>query len=249
MKKVRYYILIIGLLVSSSAFSQKWKLSRSEVGGGIGIANYFGDIGGAEQSKMLGFGDIDLENTRFSFSGFYRYRIYERFSIKGGLNYARIHGADKNSANEGRNYAFSTNLYELYGQVEYHITEEKQMVTYNAMSLRGKLKKMNADINFYAFLGIGGSYFKSTPLESFETSTRYVGDKNMSLIVPVGLGLKYPLSPKTSLGLEVGRRFTLTDYIDGFSPEQSESRDTYYFTVINVSYKLERKAKRPEYRF
>jgi hypothetical protein len=141
-------------------------------------------------------------------------------------------------------------MFELSGHIEYHITEEKTVVSYKSMSLRGKLKKFNAGLNFYVFLGVGGAYFKPKALDNFSSSDRYVGNKNLGLVVPFGLGIKYPISSKTYVGLELGRRFITSDYLDGFSPELSEARDLYYFTVINVSYKIKKKSnRRPEYRF
>ncbi|MCK5171433.1 MAG: hypothetical protein KAQ75_16255, partial [Bacteroidales bacterium] len=77
--------------------------------------------------------------------------------------------------------------------------------------------------------------------------SRFVDNKNLALVIPVGLGLKYPLTSTTQIGLELGGRYTTTDYIDGFSPyPSSEHRDIYYFTVINVSTKIKRKRRRSQ---
>ncbi|PLX19802.1 MAG: hypothetical protein C0597_04905, partial [Marinilabiliales bacterium] len=59
-----------------------------------------------------------------------------------------------------------------------------------------------------------------------------------------------PLSTATYIGFEIGARFTTTDFIDGFSPEASNSKDLYYFSVISVSTKIKKKSnRRPEIRF
>ncbi len=250
--KTSKYILILGLvLIPVLTFSQRWKLSRSEYVYGVGISNYFGDIGGANTAGASGFADLDIGSTRPGLSFGYRYKLYERISLKGGLMYARFHGSDVKSINEARNYTFSSNLFELTGQLEYHLTEEKAVVSYRSMSLRGKLRKFNAGINLYVFVGVGGAYFKPKASDDFISSERFVNNKNLGLVVPFGLGFKYPLSTDTYVGLEFGRRFVTSDYIDGFSPEASEARDVYYFTVINVSYKIKKKrsGRRPEYRF
>jgi len=232
------------------SYSQRWKLSRSEMVYGVGISTYVGDLGGASEEDAMALMDFDLASTRPALEIGYRYKMYERISVKASLTYGRFHGSDVSSKNENRDYSFSANLFELSGQVEYHITEEKTVVSYKSMSMRGKLKKFNAGVNLYVFLGIGGSYFKPKALDSFSSSERYDGNKNLGLVVPFGLGLKYPISTKTYVGLEIGRRFISSDYLDGFSPEQSEARDVYYFTVINVTYKIKRKSNRkPQYRF
>jgi len=250
MKKYKYIVLVVLMVIPSLVFSQRWKLSRAEYMYGIGVSNYFGDIGGASTSDASSFLDIDIVNTRYVLSVGYRYRLYDRIAVKGSFSYANFYGADANSVNEGRNYSFKANLFELSGHVEYHITKEKQMVSYSSMSLRGKLRKVNAGINFYVFAGLGGAYFKPKSLEGSSYDGRYEGNKNLSLVFPVGFGAKYPISTRAYVGLELGRRFVTSDYIDGFKPEAGQKKDTYYFTVISVSYKIKKKNnRRPEYRF
>lgn len=250
MGKYKYIILLVIVLVPALGFAQRWKLSRAEYMYGIGISNYFGDIGGANSSDAFSLLDLDIANTRYVLSVGYRYRLYQRIAVKGSLSYANLYGSDVNSSNENRDYSFKSNLFELSGHIEYHITEEKQMVSYSSMSLRGKLRKVNAGINFYVFAGLGGAYFIPKSLEGSSYNGRFDGNKHLSLVFPIGLGVKYPISTRSYIGLELGRRFVTSDYIDGFSPELSEKKDAYYFTVISVSYKIKKKSnRRPEYRF
>lgn len=250
MKTSKFLVLLVLMLVPTLMYSQRWKLSRSEYIYGIGVSNYFGDIGGSKKEDASGFADIDIVNTRPSLAVGYRYKLYEKIAVKANLTYANIHGSDEKSINEGRNYSFTTNMFELNGHVEYHITEEKAVVSYKSMSLRGKLKKFNAGLNLYVFAGVGVAYFKPKALDDFSASSRYIDNKNLGLVVPFGVGLKYPISTKSYIGLEFGRRFITSDYVDGFSPELSNSRDVYYFTVISVSTKIKKKSnRRPEYRF
>lgn len=249
MGKYKYIILLVIVLVPALGFAQRWKLSRAEYMYGIGISNYFGDIGGANSSDASSLLDLDIANTRYVLSVGYRYRLYQRIAVKGSLSYANLYGSDVNSSNENRDYSFKSNLFELSGHIEYHITEEKQMVSYSSMSLRGKLRKVNAGINFYVFAGLGGAYFKPKAIGG-SNSSGYNPNKNLSLVFPVGLGIKYPITMRSYIGLEFGRRFITTDYIDGYSAEASEKKDAYYFTVISVSYKIKKKSnRRPEYRF
>ncbi len=249
MKSYKYILLFSLLIIPTLVFSQKWKLSRSEYVYGIGISNYFGDIGGSSKADAFGITDLDLAYSRPVLAVGYRYKLYERIAVKANLSYANIHGSDAKSINEGRNYSFTTNMFELNGHVEYHITKEMHMVSYKSMSMRGKVKKFNTGINFYVFAGIGGAYFKPKAKDSFVGSSRFVDNKNLTFVFPVGLGLKYPLTGTTYIGLELGCRFTTTDFIDGFKPENSDSNDIYYFTVINVSTKIKKKKRRSDYRF
>ena len=249
MKGFKYILLFYLMLISTSGFSQKWKLSRSEYIYGIGISNYFGDIGGASKADASGIADLDLAYSRPVLAVGYHYKMLERIAVKGNLTYANIHGSDVNSLNEARNNTFTANMFELNGHVEYHITKEMQMVSYNKMSMRGKVNKFNVGVNIYIFAGIGGAYFKPKAVDNLVNDSRFNDSKNLALVFPVGLGLKYPLTSTTYIGLELGGRFTTTDYIDGFSSESSTSKDLYYFTVINVSTKIKRSKRRPLMRF
>jgi uncharacterized protein DUF6089 len=236
MKASKSFILVILMLIPTITFSQRWKLSRSEYSYGIGISNYFGDIGGSINTDASGFADIDIANTRPSLAVGYRYKLHERIAAKANLTYANFHGSDVKSINEGRNNSFSTNMFELNGHIEFHITKEKTVVSYKTMSMRGKLRRFNAGFNVYMFAGAGVAYF--------------IDNKNFGIVVPFGIGVRYPITTKSSIGLEFGRRFITSDYVDGFNTESSEAKDVYYFTVINVSYKIKRKSNsRKELRF
>ena len=132
------------------------------------------------------------------------------------------------------------------------LTEEKQVVTYQTMSMRGKLQKFNKGINLYIFAGVGGAYFKPKAFDGLADGPRsdeFTGNKNLSFVFPMGIGFKYPLTSTTFIGLELGGRFTTTDFIDGYESKTSDSKDLYYFTVINVSTKIKRVKRRQEIRF
>lgn len=249
MKKQFSLLIIILLLLPFFSYGQKWKLNRQELIGGVGLANYFGDIGGAEDPDASILLDVDFAYTRPNLMVGYRYRLADRLAVKGSLTYANFYGWDKSSKNEARDYAFSSNLIELYGHIEYHITPEKQLITYSTMSLRSGLKKLNASINVYVFVGIGGAYFKPKAKENFVGSDRFNDSKNLALVLPVGIGAKYPLRSDLFIGMEFSPRFTTTDYIDGFSPNLSENNDLYYLTTIYVSYKIKQKNRKPKIRY
>ena len=249
MKKQITLLYIILFLIPVFSYGQKWKLTRQEIMGGVGIANYFGDIGGAADPDASVIADVDFAYTRPNLMIGYRYRLTERLAAKGSLTYANFYGSDAGSKNEARNYAFSSNLIELYGHVEYHITKEQQLITYSTMALRSGLKRLNASINVYVFAGLGGSYFKPKAKEEFLGSERFNGGKNLALVFPVGLGAKYPLRSDLFIGMELTARLTTSDYIDGFSPDASNANDLYYLTTIYVSYKIKPKSRRPNIRY
>jgi len=59
------------------------------------------------------------------------------------------------------------------------------------------------------------------------------------IVLPVGLGGKYPLSEKISLAAETSYRMTFTDYLDGFSEVANPKKKDYYFThSIGIIYQF-----------
>jgi len=50
--------------------------------------------------------------------------------------------------------------------------------------------------------------------------------------------MQYGIDKRWAASFEVGRRFTTSDYLDGFSSEGSKKKDMYYFALISVNYKF-----------
>jgi hypothetical protein len=93
-----------------------------------------------------------------------------------------------------------------------------------------------SDIHLYLFGGIGGVLSNPKPLKDFNLIIR--DDQKFGLVFPLGVGVKYSIDTKWSIGAEFGPRFTLTDGIDGYVSDFSDHNDFYYFTSINAIYKL-----------
>lgn len=241
-------ITLVGALWGLTADAQLWKLSNKEIYGGLGTSHYFGDIGGANSSSSFNPADLDIASTRPSVTLGMRYRFAERFAARGNFGFGMLHSSDVGSVNENRNYAFKTILLEMSGQLMFSITEEKQVISYSAMNMRQGLRKFNARPHIYAFAGIGGAYFSPKALDDLEGSGRFDNSSSIALSFPVGLGIRYPFSPRTWVGFELGGRITTSDYIDGFTSQYSSSNDVYYFSQFFVSYKLKSNRFKPRRR-
>lgn len=222
------------------SFSQRWKLQRTEVTGGIGGTHYFGDIGGtADENNWMGLKDIEIVNTRPNINIGGRYRLEEDMSIKANVVFGYLEGDDANSKNEVRNYAFSSTVLEISGQFEYSLIPESIPVNFSIGNVRRGLIRSSANLNTYVFLGLGGVFFDVKPLDDLKDSDRFDSSKSMSFVVPVGVGVKYPINNQIHIGFELGGRWTSTDYIDGFTSQFSKHNDIYYFTLLNVVFKIE----------
>ncbi len=103
----------------------------------------------------------------------------------------------------------------------------------------GTFKKMLSPY-FFGGLGLG---IWSDPKPNFngrssDGITRDLADggSGSTLVLPVGLGLRWYLSPKTSLALEHSRRITGSDYLDGVSAAANPNEnDVYAFTTLGVN--------------
>src|SRR6185369_3260589 len=89
---------------------------RWDYGFALGVSNYLGDMGGKEKTRRDFVADMKLAETRWDMGGFMRYKINQRISVKGELNYLRIQGNDALSSNTGRharNLSFWNDIFEL----------------------------------------------------------------------------------------------------------------------------------------
>jgi opacity protein-like surface antigen len=237
---------IVFLLLSSSGFSQQWKLAPLELFGGIPTFQYFGDIGGsATESNLLGLKDISLSKLRPGITLGARYQIIKPLLIKGSYSFGLLAQSDINSINEARNYAFSAMINEVAFAAEFYlIPESDENYFYSIMQVRGGLRHYRQPLSLYVTLGAGGVHYKVTAKDALINSSRFDNSKSLTIVVPVGIGIKYAVMPKISLGAELLARYTMTDYLDGVTTNFSEFNDIYYSLNLTVNYKIQKRVKR-----
>ena len=236
MKRTALLILVLSLLYPASTHAQVWKMKRYEAIVGIGTSNYFGDIGGYSNGEnALGLKDISISSTRPSIYLGARYKVHEVLAVKLNLIFGFFSGSDAGGINDARNFEFSAFIFEPSVQVEYSFLKEKEAQSYLMMKGSG-MKSFRSSISSYVFLGIGGGFFSTKAKENL---VNFDFDYNKTtLVVPMGLGVKYGLNSNWSIGFELGGRLTTTDYLDGYTSSYSQSNDMYYFAVINLVYKM-----------
>jgi len=232
--------------------SQAWKYRRYEAWGALSAFQYYGDIGAVEDLQFLkGFNQVNFLINRPGFSLGMIYRYKERWYIQGSNSFGYFVQSDKNtSRNRARNFAFSTIIDEFSIQGLYFLTKESDKHFYNSIWNRRErgFKKIFQPISIYTFAGVGGALFWVTPKESFVGSPRFVGNKHVAIAFPIGFGLKFAYSPSYSMSIEIGRRFTTTDFLDGFTSQYSKHNDVYYILNFKATYRFE-KSNRIHHRF
>ncbi len=190
-----------------------------EYGGGLGISNYLGDIGGKEKTRRDFIADLKLAKTRWDVNGFVRYKLpmFQAVSVKGTLTYLRITGDDKLSINPGRNARnlnFRNDMFELAANAQWNFYHNTDL---------GKSYMFRIAFTSYVFAGVSGfysnpkalyngSYVKLRPL-----TTEGVEYKPIGLALPVGMGFTFTLKKRHKISWELNWRTTFTDYLDDIS--------------------------------
>ena len=210
------------IITSLSAYSQYYV----DYGFSIGASNYLGEFGGGEGTRRDGFVDMKLNYTKWTLGGFYRYRISNRFGVKGSLNYIRLSGDDAktdNPARRARNLNFKNDMFELIANGELYIYKVNDV---------GRTGRYSTDFNLYFYGGVGlfysnpkgqtdaGDWVSLKPLQ-----TEGVSYSSFNFTIPLGIGFYYTINRKYRLGMEVGWRTTFTDYIDDASTVYTTNYD------------------------
>lgn len=231
-------------LNAQKRYSRNTNKNVFEVYAGIGITNFLGDLGGANQIGTNFAKDLDIEATRpvLTIGGkyFYHPRIAQRLS----LSYGWLRGDDKwtrEPARENRSLNFRTPIFEVNTGFEIYLLTESAPKNRYALS-RARTKGQNP-VGIYLFGGVGGFYFnpKGQMLKENDPSygewvalqpLRTEGQgwvntrspyQRFQLCVPMGLGFTFRLAPEWRLGLDLGLRKTFTDYVDDVSTQYVDS--------------------------
>ncbi len=226
----RRLLLLIILILPLMANAQRNKRYKWEACIGIGATNFLGDLGGANQIGTNGFKDLEFSLTKPGLSGNARYRKGRYWGYKGGFYWGQVWGYDYLTTERyrhNRNLHFKSNIFEFSVMGEFYFTKERPGHVYRYKKLKGW---KHIDMQVYLMAGIGGFYYNPKgsyagtwiPLQPLGTEGQGVkpGTKKysrVSVCIPVGIGFKYALDRRWSIGLEIGMRKTFTDYIDDAS--------------------------------
>jgi hypothetical protein len=229
---MRNLLLTLVFVIASTftGFSQYYV----DYGFSVGASNYLGEIGGGEGPRRGGFVDMKLNYTRWTLGGFYRYRISNRFAVKGALTYIRLSGDDAKTDNphrRGRNLNFRNDMFELTANGELYIYKVNDV---------GRTGRYSTDFNLYLYGGVGmfysnpqgqtssGDWIALQPLK-----TEGVDYGRLNLTIPLGVGFYYTINRKYRLGMDIGWRTTFTDYIDDVSDVYVTQTDPLSASMAN----------------
>jgi hypothetical protein len=237
-KKILLGISLL-LFLSSIVRAQRWKYERYEFSFGLGISNFLGDLGGANQVGTHYFQDYEFSETKIATAIGIRYKLSRYFALKTHFTYGQVGGDDKLTKEFFRNYRnlnFTSDIWEWNMNFEGAFQEEQIGHRYNYRRVKGL---RTYELYMYAFAGVGVFYFdpktvvngKTYDLHDLHTEGQGLPGTNANGLaypnnyslfqpcIPLGVGFKYTLDRKWGVNLELGIRKTFTDYIDDVSRE------------------------------
>jgi hypothetical protein len=229
MKKAFVFLLLAALPFLSLA--ERWKSYRYDVLYGVGATNFLGDLGGANSIATHVLKDLNWSSTRPALSIGMRYRLNEYMAVRSNICLGRVYGDDsktKEPFRQNRNLSFASNIYEFNTNLEVAFMREQIGRKYR---LRGVHGRRGFELYSYGFVGLGVFYFNPVALDDANTWIKLqpLHTEGQGLIpsrkeyhrvavsLPVGIGFKYGLNRRYSIGIQYGLHYTLTDYIDDVS--------------------------------
>jgi hypothetical protein len=191
-------------------FTADTKAQFVEIGGFGGVLSFNGDV---NEGAIL-------PNTNAGFGGFVRYSPHSRFGIKLGVVSGKLEANDRVSQYphiRERNLSFESSLSEISLIGEFNILPFFP------------LKPAQV---FAPYLGLGLAVVFFNPKTKYQgewVDLQPVGTEGQGLsgyskpydlvgvAIPLVFGFKYSIGGRINIGLEIGYRFTFTDYIDDVS--------------------------------
>jgi len=232
--------LVLFMMPFKSAFSQYYFYDNSsyntpvmfELGGSIGIMNCLTDIGGTKGLGGHFLKDLNLGNNQFNGSVYFSATYKEAIALRIEGSFGKVKAYDSilkdvRTTTRGRyerNLSFSSKITEVSLIAEFY--PKFIFINWNA--------REDLPSNFSPYLMAGVGYFSFNPqtelngrtvdLQPLSTEGQGFAEypnrkpyKLQQINIPVGLGLKFELSPMLNLRTEFLYRILSTDYLDDVS--------------------------------
>jgi hypothetical protein len=239
MRKVVLSSAMFILLISFANAQALWKTKRVELTAGLGTTQFFGDIGGfTPEDNILGFKDMTFKQTRFNFSFDITYRIIQDANLRLNLAYGMFKANDERGSNIARGYESTTTLFEPTIIGEYYIIKNRTEGSFLFSRGRGgSLRNFFETLDFYLFTGVGGLSYNVKGNDKLVAHPGFT-EGGFTAVIPAGIGINMIFSPEFNFGVELGGRYSFSDYLEGYTSQYSKSNDVYYFLNVTATYKM-----------
>lgn len=218
MRKLVLTLICLSILLSdaySQSFYRRGIDRRLVVYGTAGLSSYFGELTNPG----------DYFDTKLNFGTGLEYNAYDRFAVRGGVQWFRIGGSDIEADPDfeqgrgARNLSFkSDNLEIMLGGAIYLFSND-------ASFTKRKI------INPYVFGGAALVFFNpKAELDGISHSLRPLKTEGVSygrtaMAFPLGFGVKLKATNYFDISIEGAYRFTNTDYLDDVSTVYLDSSE------------------------
>lgn len=245
MKRPVLILFLVSFLFSLNvpeAGAQLWKMRRFEVSGGLGPSFFFGDVGGfSPKENVLGFKDLSFLQTRYNFNASAKYRIMEDLNIRLSLTGAKLRATDARGSNEGRMMESSIFIFEPALIGEFYFIKNENENSYLFSKGQAGFRRIINSLDVYAFSGFGGASYSVNGNDKLVSAGMETG--GFTAVIPVGAGANLIYSPDFNFGVEIGGRYSFSDYLEGYTSQYSSSNDVYYFLNFTFTYKMKTSSK------
>jgi hypothetical protein len=231
------FVILIFCFMAPSSEGQTWKRKRYETVLGFGPSQFFGDIGGFSRgSNAGGLKDVSLPQTRFDMNMNIKYRITQSINARISLTYGYLHANDSRGSNRDRGFEASISIFEPAFIGEFYFLRNKSEDNFLFADGERTLFGIFESLDFYAFAGFGG--LKYTVQGNDKLVNAGMKSGGFTTVIPIGIGSNLVFSPDFNFGLEIGGRYSFSDYIEGYASQYSGANDFYGFVNFTITYKL-----------
>ena len=202
------YLLFLLLLAGTSAQAQ-----FHEIGGWVGVANYYGDLNPTFNWKYV----------RPAGGLFYRYNINKRLAAKAMVSYGEVEGNDAGSnldRSRQRNLSFRSTIVDICGTFEFNFFKYNK----NNPKKNGFTPYIATGFGIFFFnpkANYKGKWYYLQPLGTEgQNDASYSGVKKYKLYafeIPLEFGFKVHLKKNWNINAFMSFRETFTDYLDDVS--------------------------------
>jgi hypothetical protein len=233
-RKVIGIVAVSGILCLGA--KAQFDLPKHEFGLTAGMFIYHGDLTPERAGAF--------KSPGFALNVFYNRILSRSFSLRTNLAIGKVTADELNydhpEYRQQRAFRFKT-----------RVTELSEMLVWNVLANNYNEKRT---ISPYLFAGAGISFLNIRRDWSRFNPEYFAGDSALltglqedslhslprsTPVIPVGLGIRFPISSRLSVMAEASYRIMFTDYLDGFSKAANpDKNDNYSNYAIGVIYTL-----------